>query len=311
MGTKYSTTSVSGYDSSPPSDDGTVSEANKVKWSTIKTKLSDPLNTAIGSIDTKLENWADVASITKSSSYTTTADDDGRTIECTGTFQVTLGNPPTMGSGYSVTIKNVSTGTITVSGTIDGSSGDTLEDYEGATYCVNNAESGYTKNSNTGITADSTSTLTNKTLTSPTITTPTITSPVINTGVSGSAIDTDTGLSADSDTLLASQKAVKAYIATVVAMSTDYSDATNCTMTLPNGIIIKWGYESVSTGDTNVSFATAFPNAIYAAYSADVKLSTSGGSDTVSVHNVFPTTSGLSFSTPSGIDRIYWLAIGR
>lgn len=40
----------------------------------------------------------------------------------------------------------------------------------------------------------------------------TLTSPVINTGVSGTAIDTDTTLAANSDTKLASQKAVKAYI---------------------------------------------------------------------------------------------------
>jgi hypothetical protein len=50
-------------------------------------------------------------------------------------------------------------------------------------------------------TIDGTQTLTNKTLTS----------PVINTGVSGTAIDTDTTLAANSDTILASQKAVKSY----------------------------------------------------------------------------------------------------
>lgn len=66
------------------------------------------------------------------------------------------------------------------------------------------------------VTPTGSQTLTNKTLTSPavntpTITTPTISSPVINTGVSGSAIDTDTALAANSDTLLPSQKAVKAY----------------------------------------------------------------------------------------------------
>lgn len=39
-----------------------------------------------------------------------------------------------------------------------------------------------------------------------------LTSPVINTGVSGTAIDTDTTLAANSDTKLASQKATKAYV---------------------------------------------------------------------------------------------------
>jgi len=51
-----------------------------------------------------------------------------------------------------------------------------------------------------------TSTMTNKTLTS----------PIINTGVSGTAIDTDATLAADSDTLLAPQKAVKTYVDTSI-----------------------------------------------------------------------------------------------
>jgi hypothetical protein len=44
----------------------------------------------------------------------------------------------------------------------------------------------------------------------------TFTSPVLNTGVSGTAIDTDSTLAANSDTLLPSQKAVKAAIAAKV-----------------------------------------------------------------------------------------------
>ena len=45
-----------------------------------------------------------------------------------------------------------------------------------------------------------------------TLVTKTLTSPVINTGVSGTAIDTDVALTANSDTLIASQKATKAYV---------------------------------------------------------------------------------------------------
>ena len=45
-----------------------------------------------------------------------------------------------------------------------------------------------------------------------TLTNKTLTSPVLNTGVSGTAIDTDGTLAANSDTLLASQKATKAYV---------------------------------------------------------------------------------------------------
>jgi microcompartment protein CcmK/EutM len=45
-----------------------------------------------------------------------------------------------------------------------------------------------------------------------TLTNKTLTSPILNTGVSGTAVDTDVTLAANSDTLLASQKAVKAYV---------------------------------------------------------------------------------------------------
>jgi hypothetical protein len=47
----YTDVTVSSYDSSPPIDDGTVTASNKIAWATIKTKLGDPLNTAVGSVD--------------------------------------------------------------------------------------------------------------------------------------------------------------------------------------------------------------------------------------------------------------------
>ena len=56
-----------------------------------------------------------------------------------------------------------------------------------------------------------TQTLTNKTFTSPTIT-----SGVLNTGVSGSAFKDEDNMASDSNTALASQQSIKAYIVTVV-----------------------------------------------------------------------------------------------
>lgn len=54
------------------------------------------------------------------------------------------------------------------------------------------------------------------------LTNKTLTSPVINTGVSGTAIDTDGTLAANSDTKIASQKAVKTYVtASIPAANTD------------------------------------------------------------------------------------------
>lgn len=47
----YTQVTVSGYNSSPPSDDGTQNASNQVLWATIKTKLGDPLKTAIDTMD--------------------------------------------------------------------------------------------------------------------------------------------------------------------------------------------------------------------------------------------------------------------
>ena len=50
----YSEVTVSGYNSSPPTDDGAETETNKVKWDTIKTKLNDPVKTALDSTQTNI-----------------------------------------------------------------------------------------------------------------------------------------------------------------------------------------------------------------------------------------------------------------
>lgn len=47
----YTSPSISGYNSNPPSDDGTESTANRVDWDTIKTKLDDPIKSYAEAID--------------------------------------------------------------------------------------------------------------------------------------------------------------------------------------------------------------------------------------------------------------------
>jgi hypothetical protein len=59
MGTKFSSKTISGYNSSPPADDGTVSEANRVKYSTLKTKLGDPVKTLAEDINSALVTHVD------------------------------------------------------------------------------------------------------------------------------------------------------------------------------------------------------------------------------------------------------------
>ena len=118
MGTKYSTVTVSGYNSSPPSDDASQTAANQVKWSTIKTKLPDPLKTAIESINSSLVTFTDFGSRQITSSDTTVAGDHMKTIEIgplvSTSITVSLGDAATMAAGYIVTVKNSSPNSQTI-----------------------------------------------------------------------------------------------------------------------------------------------------------------------------------------------------
>lgn len=54
MATPYTSVSISGYNSSPPEDDGSQVASNQLTWAKHKNKLSDPLKAAIESIDTNI-----------------------------------------------------------------------------------------------------------------------------------------------------------------------------------------------------------------------------------------------------------------
>lgn len=147
MGTKYSSQSITGYNASPPSDDGSQVEANKIKWATHKDKLSDPVKTLAESINTALVTYVDRQPTLKSVNYTTVASDHLKMIEATGTITITLGAVASMGAGYTVTVKNAGTGTITVEGsgseTIDGSLNVTLKPDDSIICIVDNSSGSY------------------------------------------------------------------------------------------------------------------------------------------------------------------------
>lgn len=54
MATPYTSVSVSNYNLNPPADDGSEVPSNQLNWSKHKTKLADPLKTALESINTNL-----------------------------------------------------------------------------------------------------------------------------------------------------------------------------------------------------------------------------------------------------------------
>jgi hypothetical protein len=152
MGTKYgSGVSASGYNSSPPSDDGTASESNKVKWSTVKTKLSDPVKTLTEAVNTALVTALDQSARSVSASDSAAATDHDRVIQVTtASVIITLADAATMGAGYRVRVSNQSSGTITTAlatsgNTINGVTNTTekIQPKQTALYIVNSATSGY------------------------------------------------------------------------------------------------------------------------------------------------------------------------
>ena len=119
MGTRYSTITISGYNASSPADDGSQVASNQITWAKSKTKLGDPLKTAIESINSSLVTALDMSVRTVTSNDSLTAADHLKTIQCTATsagFAVSLGDAATMAAGYIVTVHNrgSSTGDVTV-----------------------------------------------------------------------------------------------------------------------------------------------------------------------------------------------------
>lgn len=149
MGDKYTSQSVTGYNASPPPDDGATTEENRVTWAKIKSKLPDPLKTTIEAIDAALVAAFNFGPASKGTNYTTVAGDHLKTISCTAAITVNLMDASTGGAGYTVNVSNQSTGNVTIgrvtSGdTINGSAADmTLARGNAATLRVNAAANGY------------------------------------------------------------------------------------------------------------------------------------------------------------------------
>lgn len=151
MGTKYTSQSTSGYNASAPADDGSVSESNKVKWATIKTKLSDVLKTFAEAINSQLVTTLNTSARAISASDSAAATDHWKTIQAnTSSITLTLADAATMAAGYIVTVANQSAGDITVAlasatDTIDTvtNTTQTIQAKSARTYIVNAAATGY------------------------------------------------------------------------------------------------------------------------------------------------------------------------
>lgn len=130
MGTKYSSVSISGYNSSPPADDGSVADSNKVKWQTHLDKIGAPIKTAFESANTALVTALDQSSTSTTTTATADATHHNQIIEIASTvstaISIKLSDAATMAAGYIVNVHNLSavqhtlariTGTDTINGT--------------------------------------------------------------------------------------------------------------------------------------------------------------------------------------------------
>lgn len=149
MGTKYPGNSESGYNATPPDDDGTVSEANKVKWSTIKTKLSDPVKTLAEAIETDLVAHFDRGPVASAATLTVAASNYNELLELTSSENVILPDASGIGTGFFVDLVNQGSSARTIArttstDTINGVTANaTIPPYSSMRIALNVAENGY------------------------------------------------------------------------------------------------------------------------------------------------------------------------
>ncbi len=139
MGALYPGTSVSGYNSNPPPDDGTTVSTNLITWAGIKSKVGDPLNTFAGSVDSNITSafgkTLDGATVVATgTNYAATAADQGRLIKATASgITITTPDAGTVNAPFMFAVNNQSTGTITLAGnatnsqTVDGLTSQTIQ----------------------------------------------------------------------------------------------------------------------------------------------------------------------------------------
>lgn len=122
MSSPYVSVSVTGYNDNPPPDSGVASEENRVLWATIKTKLPDPLKTAIEAIDAGLLTaFAKVLGgagvVSSAISATVGASDQGKLYRATGSgITITTPDATSVTAPFVFGFLNNSTGTVTLDG---------------------------------------------------------------------------------------------------------------------------------------------------------------------------------------------------
>lgn len=116
MGTKYSTNAASGYNATPPADNGEVSEANKIKYSTLKEKLADPVKDLADAINTDLVTHFNIGPVAVTANTTLGASHYNQVVQVNGSLiTLTLSDAATLTAGWYCRIINTDSGnTVTI-----------------------------------------------------------------------------------------------------------------------------------------------------------------------------------------------------
>ena len=121
MGNPFTTTSVTSYNANPPPDDGSQVANNIVAWSTIKTKLPDPIKSAFDTSETNTNTaFSKVMGgggfTSTATNYTVLAADQGKFIKVTAAATITTPDATSVGSPFVFVVVNETTGDITLAG---------------------------------------------------------------------------------------------------------------------------------------------------------------------------------------------------
>jgi len=120
MSNPYTQPTLSGYNVTPPADDGSKVSTNAVKWSNHIDKIGNPLKTFAQAVDSNILTAFGLtfgaSFLTKSTAYTVAAADRGRIIEVTGTTTITLLAAATAGDGFPILIVNTGAALVTIDG---------------------------------------------------------------------------------------------------------------------------------------------------------------------------------------------------
>ncbi len=132
MGNPYTSVSILSYNANPPADDGSEVPSNRVDWATGKTKLGDPLKTAIESMNTNIGTaFGKVVGgggvTTTAIDYTVGASDAGKLVKVTAAATITTPDATVVTSPFVFSVSNLHSAAITLDGsgsqTIDGQAG--------------------------------------------------------------------------------------------------------------------------------------------------------------------------------------------